>query len=156
MKRNVLFIDDEVFFAQPYLEELESAFTVHVRSDVIEGIEAVRVVPDLAAAVVDVMMPPPAQVVYMDLEEGLNTGLWFLQEVRAKIEGGPMPVVVLTNRNTAFVMRKVEEMKFRTGLVEVGAKIETPRWLLKQVLLRLTTPGASEQAAPQRPVIGGI
>jgi CheY-like chemotaxis protein len=136
MKSQVLFIDDETFFARPYLEELETAFTVHVRSEIREGVSAVSSIKGIESIVLDVMMPPPDDIVDFNFDGGLNTGLWALRVLRDQLIANALPVILLTNRNLGFVRNSVDALEFPHGLIEIRYKVETPRWLLKQLVQR--------------------
>ena len=138
MKRLILFVDDEPFFALPYKEQLDKIYLVHVRNSPKEGLQAIRAMKDLSALVLDIMMPPPEELQGdASINGGLDTGLWFLSQIKDEIAKRPLPVVILTNRDFAYVKYKVGEMKLPANRIEVRAKIQTPSWFLPQVVAKL-------------------
>lgn len=134
MKKEILFIDDEEFFADPYARELGRLFQVHIRYDAQSGLAAFHANKKLAAIVLDIMMPPPAGASPLVLENGLRTGLWLLEQMKTELLQRRIPTVVLTNRSFSLVQECIKEMAFPEGLIVVRPKIETPRFVLPNIV----------------------
>ena len=138
MKDKILFVDDEVFFARPYVTELESKFEVSLWENS-EGVVAeLKANVDYCAAVIDVMMPPPNGMTAVTLE-GMDTGLWILRECRDVLIARKTPVVVLTNRSAPYVKETLSNMNFTPGLIVIHSKIETPKFYLPHLVEQLVS-----------------
>jgi CheY-like chemotaxis protein len=144
MKDKILFVDDEVFFARPYVTELEKKFDVFLRETSDAAVAEFRGTADFMAAVVDVMMPPPEGLAVSTLD-GMDTGLWILQECKEMIVARRIPVIVLTNRNSIYVKESISAMNFPPGLIIVHSKIETPKFYLPHLLEQLIASWRSKQ-----------
>ena len=134
MMRTVLFVDDEGFFAKPYRMELEKKFTVLYRDSAQDALAALQEHAEIAAVVLDVMMPTPDGVAETATSYGLDTGLWLLRQITPRIAAQPLPVVILTNRSRSLVQDTITEIHLPAGLVEVKTKPETPSFFLPHVV----------------------
>ena len=72
-KKRVLFIDDEAFFAEPYIRELEGLFEVVLEETALGAIDAVHSDRNWDAIVLDIMMPSPENKNGITAD-GLDTG----------------------------------------------------------------------------------
>jgi CheY-like chemotaxis protein len=133
----ILFVDDELFFAQPYVEALRKFSQPTVRTTALEAVEEFQKRSgDYACGVLDVMMPPPPN---WDLKtkEGLDTGIEVLRLCSAEIIAAKLPVIVLTHRALKYVVDEIRMINFPKGLVEVRNKLETRPFLLEVSVERL-------------------
>ncbi len=126
----ILFIDDEGFWAKPYRERLEEEFDVHYSDDPADGREFFAKTPRIDIIILDIMMPTPDGVDPRETDEGLDTGLWLLREMRGELIDRRVPVLILTNRRRAIVDEAVAHADFPAGLIEVRLKSETPAFFL--------------------------
>jgi CheY-like chemotaxis protein len=124
MKRNILFVDDEGWFAKPYVKELEIDFDVHFCEEVANGNLILQNRPEIKLLILDVMMPTPAGVPTSATENDQSTGIWFLRQIQSIVISRPLPVVILTNRGKSVVIEAVATLKFPENLVTVGTKTE--------------------------------
>jgi CheY-like chemotaxis protein len=132
-----LFIDDELFFAQPYVDELGKFSTVAIRTSASEAVdEFQKATDDYICSVLDVMLPPPKGW-EVKTKEGLDTGIEVLRRCRDNIIKAKLPVVVLTQRQWAYVKDEVAIMNFPAGLVEIHSKTETRPFFLATIVKRL-------------------
>jgi CheY-like chemotaxis protein len=136
LKPQVIFVDDDVFFAQGYVEALEESFTVHVCITASDAVALVKQNLDLCAAVLDVMMPSPREVDNIT-EQGLDTGLWVLSEIKKDVISRNIVVLLLTNRSVGYVEAATGQMGFPAGLIHVRSKVETARRSLPILLKSL-------------------
>ena len=122
----ILFIDDESFFARPYITELQKAYQVAFCESAIEAIEAVRDDDSYRAIVLDIQMPPPRGLPPGATNNGMETGLWLLGEVRDIIISRPLPVLILTVRMPQLVEEGVKRLVFPDQLIEIHQKASMP------------------------------
>ncbi len=136
-KPRILFIDDELFFAEPYMRELERDSEVILEQTAIGAIDAVNSARHWNAIILDIMMPSPDGKVGLTAD-GLDTGLWILGEIVDAVISQRVPVIVLTNRNLPRVAEFIEKLgethDIPPDLIVVRAKIETPRFLLPRIV----------------------
>jgi len=130
----ILFIDDEDLFAEKYVEQLRTIFTVDVCFNIALA-EAIldRRATALKLLVLDIQMPTPPGVATSATENGQSTGLWFLRKVAKKVINGPITVVILTNRGIQEIQKAIDEMGFPENLVIVRSKSDTPRGKLLEL-----------------------
>jgi CheY-like chemotaxis protein len=130
MPDEILFIDDEEFFAQRYIERLkEQDFAVHYCADADDARMLLESRPSINAIILDIMMPTPRGVPGTLTEEGLSTGLWLLDQVKDYVYH-KRPLLVLTNRNPHVVEERLASLEFPEWLFEVRRKVETPAFFL--------------------------
>jgi CheY-like chemotaxis protein len=137
MTKEILFIDDEPFFASRYVEELEKRYTVHFRDSAEAGLKAFDEHEAVGCVVLDIMMPPPEGVTLASTGDGLDTGLWVLETLKDKLIERRAPVIILTNRMASHVEETINGLGFPDGFIEVRSKIETPRFYLPHAIGRL-------------------
>lgn len=97
----LLFIDDEITTTviEGYIAELEKAF------EVLTATRAEQVKPlldrrtDIAALVVDMMLPVPDGVLSSRVDNGHSTGLWLVRSLRDLLISRQLGVFMLTNRS---------------------------------------------------------
>lgn len=135
--QTILFIDDELFFAQPYVDELERLAPVTLRTAALEAVDEFTLRSNsYLCAVVDVMLPPPSG--WDDkTKEGLDTGLEVLRRCGDDIVKAQLPIIVLTHRAKGYVQGEIDLIGFPGGLVELQSKLETPPFHLAIVVKRL-------------------
>ena len=129
----ILFMDDEPFFAVPYIRELEKTFEVVLEETATGAINAVNSTLTWDALILDVMMPSPVGQRGVTAD-GLDTGLWILDQILDTVVSQSIPVLILTNRNIPRVREVVDVLDIPDGLVSVRSKIETPRFVLPLVI----------------------
>jgi DNA-binding NarL/FixJ family response regulator len=131
----VMFLDDETFFASAYLERLQEHFDVAYFDNARDGLVALHSDTAYHALILDIMMPTtedtPPNILSVDM------GLWLLSELKKKIMDGPLPVLVLTNRDVEHVRTHVAILGFTEGVIEVYRKIDLPAKRLPLVLQNL-------------------
>ena len=139
IKPPIAFIDDDLFYVNGYLEELDMSFAVAIFRT---AREAERNLQENAnvylLAVLDVMMPAPGDWPSEDrqdaAEEGTNTGLVILRRLKDIIVSANLPIIVLTNRERPQIEAEVAALGFPYGLVKVYQKAVTqPTALLHAV-----------------------
>lgn len=126
----ILFVDDEGFFARPYIEKLEKTFDVHFCDSADEALQRINSDNKLKVVVLDIMMPCPTGIAATVTSDGLSTGLWMLKQIRELMVGRGLPVVILTNRMLNAVQEGVDQLDLPEGLVEILPKSQTPNFLL--------------------------
>lgn len=123
----ILFVDDELFFMQPYVEAFQQKAEVTIRNSAIEAIEEIRAnVNDgkYDCLVLDVMMPPPKGW-ELRTDNGLFTGTEILKECQDEIVAVELPILILTNQKLEAVQSRVNLLKFPKNLVKVYFKLST-------------------------------
>jgi CheY-like chemotaxis protein len=133
-KQQVIFVDDESFWSTPYVQELEKLYDVLYHKNAEEGLTSVSGHPQAKLLVLDIMMPAPTEAPGGRTENGLATGIWFLEEIRKTIIERPLPVIVLTNRGLKAVEAGLADAAVPKGLLTVRAKIETPKFYLPHLV----------------------
>ena len=137
MAGEILFIDDDEWFARRYVEELRKhGYVVYecTRASDVEGY--LHEYPEIAGIVLDIMMPTPPGVPPTLTNDGLNTGLWLLERIKDYVVSGPRPVLIVTNRNPAIVTDRLSQLQFPAELVEIRRKMDTPAFYLPVCLER--------------------
>jgi CheY-like chemotaxis protein len=145
-RHEILFVDDDRFFAIKYIENLEKQFDVHFLS------EADQVIPFLEenlvvrAVVLDIMMPGPGSVAEDLVRGGLDTGLYLLERMQY-LGTWPFPVLVITNRNPEEIRLEIGRRKITRRQVRVRQKLEAQASLLPQLLIDLMAGDLAERGA---------
>ena len=122
----ILFIDDERFFARPYIEKLESRHQVRFCESIIDALAIIeRKDHSFDAIVLDLMMPPPQGLPEHETVEFVDAGLWLLEKCYDQIVSLLIPVVILTNREFPKFKDRFQMMDFPDGLVEIRPKYDT-------------------------------
>ena len=133
----VLFVDDEPFFAARYVQALEQEFAVHFLKRADEVIPFLEESPQVRGVVLDIMMPPPKGVVDDELDGGLNTGIWLLKSMR-ELGTWPFPVLILTNRKPQAVVDALRDLKLHDlPFVKVYQKVHVSAPQLPMLLREL-------------------
>lgn len=135
----LLVIDDDPFFSRQWVLYLNGLYSVIYTETLSDAAQALCEHADISAIVLDVMMPPPQDVPLDVTADGLNTGLWFLTQIRDHIVKSGMPVALYTNRHLSVVYRHLNRLEIPEGLVRVCDKQEVPKERLAEVLKELRT-----------------
>jgi CheY-like chemotaxis protein len=120
----ILFVDDEPFFAARYIDALERRYRVHFLNRAVEVLPFLEENPKVRAVVLDIMMPTPDGVDHLLTQEGLDTGLWILDQMRS-LGTWPLPVMILTNRNPDAIRGELVTRRLSDRHVRVRQKLET-------------------------------
>src|SRR5689334_3746232 len=101
MPGQILFVDDEPYYAEHLVDALQKAgYKVVLQEDVRGALDYLTTAGgDLGLVVLDYMMPTPAGVPSAATLDGLATGRWFLRAAWPLLVAHGVPVLVLTNRN---------------------------------------------------------
>jgi CheY-like chemotaxis protein len=111
LKRKILFVEDDRFWARSYIAELQSAgFEVVYARNAGDAVKLIEDVLDFDAVILDVMMPTPEGVPDSTTEEGLSTGLWVLECIQQYLVPRRIAVWILTNRSLPTITERVEAM----------------------------------------------
>ena len=140
----ILFVDDEWFFAARYVQELRKHFKVHFLDRADEVVSFLQANPAIKALILDIMMPTPEGVSEEDTGKGMDTGLWLLEEIQKQVATWPFPVMILTNRNTGGIEQELRLREIPLKYVDVRWKLDTPAFYLPDLLIHLIT-DAGEQ-----------
>lgn len=97
MKPTILIVDDDNLVVKFYTRALEEeGFKVRQTYDPDETLKLIeKEKPDLSAIILDIMMPPGETYSDEDTQEGLRTGTFLYNDLKAYYPN--VPVVVLTN-----------------------------------------------------------
>lgn len=139
MKKNVLFVDDDAFWAQLWIASLEETFDVFHFGAALPALEHLDSTNVISCVVLDVMMPTPTGVADSETANGFETGLWILRRIARRVKTQPLPVVILTNRDTDQIDESLADFRFDQGLVVVRHKTNTNRTQLRQTVRDLIT-----------------
>ena len=145
-RTEILFVDDDRFFAIKYIESLEKQFAVHFLSDAEKVIPFLETRPTVKLAVLDIMMPSPGGVAEELIRGGLDTGLYLLERMQY-LGTWPFPVFVLTNRNPEEIRMEIGRRKISRKQVRVRQKLEAPAPRLPKLLADLMAGELAERGA---------
>ena len=135
----IVFIDDDRFYADRWIERLRDRFTVEHFTNADAAILHIRSATGVKGVVLDVMMPSPLSATDEETNRGHDTGLWLLEQISEWVSENEVPVIVLTNRDPDYVEARVNALKFVPGLVVVRKKLETNRDRLLSILTDMVT-----------------
>ena len=138
--RTILFIDDEKYLLNYYIEAVEGAgYKAVFCSSADEGLAYIRDRhAEIDLIVLDIMMPTPKGAAASETNDGLDTGIWLLQQARELIEEATIPVIVLSNRSKVTLESLVaERILLPDGLVLVATKTETAASALPNLVGRM-------------------
>lgn len=134
-KEEILFVDDEAFFAARYIENLSREFTVHFADNATTALHRLENSLHIKALVLDIMMPAPHKVPLDQTAGGLDTGIWLLRQIQENhIAIWPFPVLILTNRNVDLVKTLLRDIQVSERYVEVRKKLDTPAFIINTIL----------------------
>ena len=136
-QKEILFVDDEWYFAARYVQELRKRFKVHFLDRADEVVSFLQANPTIDALVLDIMLPTPVGVSEEDTGKGMDTGLWLLKRIQKEVDTWPFPVMVLTNRNTAGIEQELRHRKTPLKYVHVRWKLDTPAFHVPDLLINL-------------------
>lgn len=117
----ILFIDDDKYFANEYLENLKAHHDVLVCYEAEVAVRLIHETADLEGAIIDVMMTPPAGREH-ETHDGFTTGVWIVDQCREVIASRRIAVMFFTNRALAYVRAEVAYMDLDPQLCEISAK----------------------------------
>jgi CheY-like chemotaxis protein len=135
----ILFIDDDRFYADRWIERLRSRYEVQHFTDADAAIAFIRTSSGVRGIVLDVMMPVPESATDEETSRGYDTGLWLLEQIGQWVADNEVPVIVLTNRDPEHVVERVNGLQFAPGLVVVRKKLDTNRDRLLSLLTDMVT-----------------
>lgn len=122
-KPKLLFVDDDRYFTDRYVSHLSKSFSVRqvqYASDVLAAIESDS---DIRLLILDIMMPTPDGVAASATDDGMDTGLWLVQEARQLIAEKHLPVLLYTNRKDIDVIKeRLESIGVPSELTRVCVK----------------------------------
>lgn len=130
----IVFLEDDRFYARPYVDKLRERFEVSYFDDPVDTVEFVRTNPEVDAMVVDMMMQAPRGIDPDIVNGGLSTGLWVLQQLRDHIVSRPVPVVILTHRGPESFQDELQNMKFPNDSILIARKMDTMAWRLPEIV----------------------
>lgn len=122
MSDAILFIDDERFYAQRYIEKLEEDYTVIYAPSLERGLAAFKEHPEIAAVILDIMMPAPSSETEEVTNHGLDTGLLFLRDLKEALIARRVPVLILTNRHLEGVEASISAIGLPSKLSQITPK----------------------------------
>ena len=152
----ILFVDEDLFFAQPYLETLQKKADVFIRNNALDAVDEMQNKShEYGCVVQDIMMPAP-EGWDVKTQDGLDTGIEILKVCREEIIKAKLPILVLTNRALGYTKHEIDMIDFPDGQVIVRSKIETPAFLLSIQVSQLVekwkagSKGGSNTTGPKR------
>ena len=120
----ILFVDDEPYFAGKYVDELRKSHSIHFLNRASEVIPFLEENTSVDCVVLDIMMPGGGLHAAGDSALGLDTGLLLLEEMR-NLGRWPFPVVILTNRKPKAILAEISQKRIPMHLIPVHQKIHT-------------------------------
>lgn len=150
MINEILLLDDDPYDIARYCKHLSQQFSVLVRHRAEDAIELLGSNQRLEAIVLDLMLPPPENVAPTSTTDGLETGLWLLEQIRDIIVSRRLPVMILTNRARHLSKSRLDGLKLPPELLEYYSKSQTPPFYLVGALCRFIGAAAS---SPEHPVV---
>jgi CheY-like chemotaxis protein len=124
-KPKLLFLDDEPEWQGDYLEDLDDLFEVIPFHEAERALKYFDEYADVEAIVLDIMMPTPIGVSSAATNEGLDTGIWFLEQISDYIRAQRCPVILLTNRDKESYSDRLKQIGLPRELCEVRLKKQT-------------------------------
>lgn len=114
-RKTILFVDDEPWFNQGMIEELEDAGyrVINVSENGTKALEKLETDPSIDLIVLDIMMPTGDRIT--DPKEGRRTGVKVCQYIRQEM-GLKTPIVFLTVIEDQTVHSYLEEIERKAGL----------------------------------------
>ncbi len=136
----VIFVDDEPFYADPFIKRLGRDFSVYFYRDANAANAAFGEIEGPAYIVVDIMMPPPGLDLNFETDYGQVTGLWLLSIHRERLKQLNTPIMVITNKDLDLVDVYLREMEIKDLNLKVMAKFAvSPDFLAQEILRSITT-----------------
>lgn len=133
----ILFIDDEPEWCGPYLEVLHQGFEVIVKHHAQAALDYVESHQDIEGIIIDVMMPTPINVSSTKTNNGLDTGVWVIEQLHGYIVAAKCPVVVVTNREKSSFNARLGEVGLSSELLQVKLKSEINAKLLAVMMRQM-------------------
>ena len=122
-------MDDDRFFAQEFIEELRSEFTVLFHNTSEDAIRSIVEDESLDAAILDVMMDPPLIAPLSEVKQGFSTGVWIFKKIRDHAISRRLPICLLTNRDPGTVLEEIAGLLSPRELFRVQSKEIEPEKL---------------------------
>ncbi len=126
----LLFIDDEGFYARPYRDKLVRDHTVEFVDDAKLALEIFVRDAAIDCIILDIMMPTPAGIAAAATDDGLITGIWWLEQAKDILVARRVPVMILTNRGRSTIESHVHDLSFPPDQVEIRLKAELPAFAI--------------------------
>ncbi|MDX9972897.1 MAG: hypothetical protein RBU21_07905 [FCB group bacterium] len=137
----ILFVDDEPYRVKYYLQELREVFgpqEIHFKKTVAEAEHCLREhAAKIRALVLDIMMPPKEGWDLTEVEQGLSSGIKFLEENADLLQLHRIPVIILTNRDVSKIGAAVARLQSQLHTVNIYQKTQTPAWHLPNIVQEL-------------------
>jgi len=137
----ILFVDDDKFFMQPYVDVFiaqPNSLTVNIVNTAVKAQNILSEIENVGydCLVFDVMMPPPPGW-EARTEDGKFTGTELVKEYQDIIVAIGLPVLILSNIGVAALTTRVNSLGLSRHLIEVRSKILTPPADAKALVLEL-------------------
>jgi hypothetical protein len=141
-------IEDDIRTARDLMSELEKKFDVLIAHSAEQGIDILYGV-HIDVVVLDVMLQAPVGIPPERTSNGLDAGLWLLEEAQGYLVSKRIPVLVYTNRLPEIVNNKLHELNMPYGQVQWKQKqlevyFEVPFTLERMLLERDHFPGLTK------------
>lgn len=147
----ILFIDDDVFFANGYLDELDRHYVTTVARNIFDAENEICGRDFYSCVILDVMMPIPERWTDLDRQDsdksliwpdadrqdaqhGLKTGIILLRRYKQLLIEKKLPALILTHRQKKEIEAEVAKLGFPSPLVEVHHKLDTPSFALPHLV----------------------
>ena len=149
----ILFVDDEAFYMQPYVNAFKATPDVMDVAEINTADEAINKIRantgsgEYDCLVLDVMMPPPSGW-EARTEDGKYTGAEVLKECLDDIAAVELPVLLLSNLGFDLVNRRVSVLALAKNMVRVCSKNLTPPPDAKLIVRELVAVRISRLNAP--------
>lgn len=132
----ILVVDDEPEWYSIFLEPLAEAFQVEFKDSADDAILYMQSHNDIKGFVVDIMMPPPKGTNF-GVYESLETGVFLIERFRDYIINNSCPVIVVTNRDSDSIHKRLLDVNLPYNLLMVRSKSDfSKRPILLAILMK--------------------
>lgn len=107
----VVFVDDDGFFSQPWVAELRTEWCVQYIRTAEGAISYIRNVELPILLILDVQMPPPNIDLTVETDNGQTTGVWILSQCAEALHRTQSGVILLTNVDVREVQKRLRDRK---------------------------------------------
>ena len=115
-KKKILWIDDDIGYIEPHIEEVGRIYEVVTAHDVDDAwqkiLQATKINDPFSGFIVDILLPYGESINAEDADGGLKTGIAFVEQLKATENYRSIPVVVFTIRWSA----DVDELTKKYGI----------------------------------------
>lgn len=132
----ILIIDDQPWQLHHFLGELKEEFVTVLEETPAKSVELLQSGICIDALVLDIQMPSPRIELNERTNHGLDTGLWFLDQVSDLLVSAKLPVIILSNRLKEHIEERVEALPYPKGQVQVFWKQDTSDQIIRIALRR--------------------